>query len=205
MSTCPQRAVEHDFAETSPSSDPLYADPEKAIIETNQPNTAQWDGPLDPENPQNWPTAKKVYHSSIPALFGFAVTFGSSVYTPAVPNVMQLFHVSRTVAILGLSLYTLGLGIGPLFTAPLSENHGRRPVYLLSSPIFMLFTLGAGFSKSFAALLVCRFFAGFFGSAALGKSAAISFPMYSTLMISTSYWWWHKCRHVRSSASSRSN
>lgn len=36
--------------------------------------TAQdWIGPDDPENPLNWPTLKKVYHTIPPALFGFVV------------------------------------------------------------------------------------------------------------------------------------
>ena len=40
-------------------------------------------------------------------------------------------------------------------------------MYLISAPIFMLFTMGAGFSQSFASFLVCRLFAGLTGSPAL--------------------------------------
>jgi MFS family permease len=105
-------------------------------------------------------------------------TFGTSVYTPALADVMRDFHVSRTVAILGLAVYTFGLGVGPVFTAPLSEGHGRRLVYLVSSPIFMLFTLGAGFSKSFASMCVCRFFAGFSGSPALAVGAGSNADLF---------------------------
>jgi MFS family permease len=64
------------------------------------------------------------------------------------------FSVTKTVAILGLTTYTLGLAIGPILTAPLSEGHGRRIVYFVTAPIFMLFILGAGFSKSYASLCV---------------------------------------------------
>ncbi|KAI1596533.1 ProP Permease of the major facilitator superfamily [Pyrenophora tritici-repentis] len=108
-------------------------------------------------------------------------TFGTSVYSPSIANITHHFQISRTVAILGLTLYTLGLDFGPIFTAPLSEGHARKIVYLISSPIFMLFTLGAGFSKSFASVCVCRFFAGFFGSPALAVGAGTNadlFPSY---------------------------
>lgn len=89
--------------------------------------TAQdWTGPDDPENPTNWPLWQKVYHTTIPGVFGFAVTFGSSVYTPGYPEVMEKFNVSSTVALLGLSLYVLGLGFGPVLAAPISETKGRR-------------------------------------------------------------------------------
>lgn len=32
-----------------------------------------WDSPDDPGNPQLWPTWKKVFHTVIPALYGFTV------------------------------------------------------------------------------------------------------------------------------------
>ncbi len=104
---------------------------------------------------------------SIPGAFGFAVTLGTSVYTPGYPEVMKKFGVSSTVALLPLSLYVLGLAFGPVLAAPISETRGRKVVYLVSLPIAALFTLGAGFSNSIAALAVTRFFSGFFGSPVL--------------------------------------
>ncbi|KAI2478281.1 MFS 1 domain containing protein [Pyrenophora tritici-repentis] len=61
----------------------------------------------------------------------------------------------------------LGLAFGPLIAAPISENYGRRPVYLLGLLAFSLLTLGAGLSHSFASLVVCRLFAGAFGGSML--------------------------------------
>ncbi|PZD31927.1 MFS-1 domain containing protein [Pyrenophora tritici-repentis] len=150
-------------------------------LPSRDPNPNDWTGLDDPDNPHNWGIWKRVYHATIPALFGFTVTFGTSVYSPSIANITHHFQISRTVAILGLTLYTLGLDFGPIFTAPLSEGHARKIVYLISSPIFMLFTLGAGFSKSFASVCVCRFFAGFFGSPALAVGAGTNadlFPSY---------------------------
>ena len=134
--------------------------------------TAQdWAGPNDPENPANWPLWQRIYHTTVPGLFGFVVTFGSSVYTPGYPQVMKRFNVSSTVALLGLSLYVLGLAFGPVLAAPISETRGRRVVYLVSLPLSALFVLGSGFSNSFAALAITRFFAGFFGSPVLAVGA----------------------------------
>ncbi|KAF2816742.1 MFS general substrate transporter [Mytilinidion resinicola] len=130
-----------------------------------------WDGPSDPENPQNWSLLKKSYHTAIPGLYGFAVTIGSAMYAPAVGEIMEKFNVSETAALVGLSVYVIGLGFGPVLAAPVSESLGRSIVYRTTLPVSMLFTLGAGFSNSFAALLVCRFFAGFFGSPVLAVGA----------------------------------
>jgi hypothetical protein len=32
---------------------------------------AGWDGPTDPCNPLNWSTWKKIFHTAVPALYGF--------------------------------------------------------------------------------------------------------------------------------------
>ena len=112
-----------------------------------------------------------MYHTAIPAFLALCVTFGSSVYTPGVTEVALKFGVSNTVALLGLSLYVLGLASGPVVAAPISESSGRLAVYRLSVPLAAVFTLGAGFSKNMASLAVCRFFAGFFGSPCLAVGA----------------------------------
>ena len=71
------------------------------------------------------------------------------------------------VAVLGHSLYLMGIAFAPIATPHLSEKYGRQVVYLVTLPIFALFILGASFSHSFVALAVCRFFAGFFGGPSL--------------------------------------
>lgn len=80
---------------------------------------------------------------------------------------MRRFNVSSTVAILGLSLYLLGIAFAPVITPHLSERFGRSPVYRVSLPLFGLFILGAGLSKNFAGVAICRFLAGFFGGPCL--------------------------------------
>lgn len=75
----------------------------------------------------------------------------------------------------------LGLGFGPVLSAPLSETYGRRAVYLIFFPPSLLFTLGAGFSKSFATLVVCRFLAGLLGSGCLAVGAGTNSDLFSPL------------------------
>jgi MFS family permease len=91
---------------------------------------------------------------------------------------MDRFHVSRTAALIPLTVYTLGLSLGPIFSAPLSERFGRKVVYLASSPVFMVFTLGSGFSQNFGSLVVCRFLAGISGSPALAVGAGSNADLF---------------------------
>ncbi|CUS15359.1 unnamed protein product [Tuber aestivum] len=130
-----------------------------------------WDRPNDPENPRDWSLFKRWYHTLVPALLNFAVTYGTSTYTPGVTQIMAHFQISRTAAFLPLSLYSLGLAFGPVLGAPISETHGRKAVYLGTFPILLLFSVGAALSQNFGTLLVCRFFAGAFGSPTLAVSA----------------------------------
>ncbi|OAL34858.1 hypothetical protein AYO20_05818 [Fonsecaea nubica] len=146
------------------------------------PATAQdWDGEDDPDNPLNWPLPIKIYHTLVPALQCFTVTFGSSVYTPSVPEVARHFGVSTTAAIVPLTVYVIGLGFGPVLSAPLSETYGRRAVYLSFFPPSLLMSLGAGFSKSYASLVVCRLLAGLLGSGCLAVGAGTNSDLFSHL------------------------
>lgn len=42
-------------------------------IERPPSSLINWDGPDDPDNPHNWSMASRLYHATVPGLFGFAV------------------------------------------------------------------------------------------------------------------------------------
>jgi len=131
------------------------------------PPTLDWDGPDDPDNPLNWSMSKKAYHTFIPPANALVCTIASSIITPGLDDIQRVFHVSAEVSLLPYVLYVLGLAAGPLLAGPCSEHFGRRAVYFTGMPMFALFILGAGFSNNIASLIICRFFAGVFGSPGL--------------------------------------
>lgn len=61
-------------------------------------------------------------------------------------GVSRELHVGKTVSILSISLYILGLGIGPLLVGPLSEVYGRNLVYRVSYATFFLFNWPVAFA-----------------------------------------------------------
>jgi MFS family permease len=89
--------------------------------------------------------------------------------------------VSQIVAILPLTVYVLGLGFGPMLSAPLSETYGRRAVYTTIFLPSLLFTLGAGLAKNFTTLVICRFFAGMLGSGCLAVGAGTNSDVFIPL------------------------
>ncbi|KAI9690933.1 MAG: hypothetical protein M1822_008553 [Bathelium mastoideum] len=145
----------------------LVSSPRKAAPQA----VADWDGPNDPANPKTWSLGLRIYHTLLPALYGFSVSIGTSIYSPGVFDVEAKFGVSESVALLGLSLFALGLALGPVIGAPISETRGRKAVYLTTLPVFLLFTMGAGLAKNIEIFIICRFLSSTFGSPALAVGA----------------------------------
>ncbi|ELU43269.1 MFS transporter, putative [Rhizoctonia solani AG-1 IA] len=132
------------------------ADVEKA--ETQHTNPAQgtakgeqsWEVFLDStDDPKHRKTARKW-------LIVFVLSTSSTCVTCAAmarPGIQREFGVSSPVAILGISLFVEGLGIGPLLLGPLSEFFGRRHIYWVSFLFFVLLNLPVAFAPNIAAFL----------------------------------------------------
>ena len=95
------------------------------------------------------------------------VTCASSMYTLTYNQVTTEFQISREVATLGLSLFVIGLGLGPMILGPLSEFYGRRPIYIISFGFFLIWLIPCAVAKNVGTELVSRFVDGFAGSAFL--------------------------------------
>lgn len=63
-------------------------------------------------------------------------------------GVAREFHVGREVAVLSISLFIVGLGLGPLVFGPLSEVYGRNAVYKVSYTLTFVFTFPVAFAPN---------------------------------------------------------
>ena len=129
------------------------------------------------EHPRNWSNARKWKTTVIISLMGFISPLGASILVPGSMYVDRGFHLqSRTLSVLPVSLFVLGLGVGPFVLAPISEMKGRQPVYVVTSLVFIFFNIGTAFSQDFITLNVLRFMAGAAGSAgpSLGAGSIVS-------------------------------
>ncbi len=119
------------------------------------------------------------------SLYTFAVYMGSAIYTPSAEGVMHDFDVSLQLALLGLSMYVLAYGLGPLLFAPLSEIPavGRNPPYMATFAIFVVISVPTALVGNFPGLIVLRFLQGFFGSPCLATGGASMGDMYSLIKL----------------------
>lgn len=147
----------------------------------NAEMVVDWYNDQDADNPQNWSDRKRALATVIICLYTFVVYTSSAIYVSSTQGVMDEFHVSQLSATLGLSLYVLGYGVGPLIFSPLGEmpTIGRNPVYIVTMALFVIVSLPTAFAPDFASLIVLRFLQGFFGSPCLASGGATLADMYS--------------------------
>lgn len=139
----------------------------------------------DAANPHNWSNGKRAGISLVICLYTFVVYTTSAIYTSSTAGIIQEFGVSQLEATLGLSLYVLGYGVGPLIFSPLSEipRIGRNPVYIITMFLFVILSIPTAFAPNFAGLMVLRFLQGFFGSPCLASGGASLGDMYSLMAL----------------------
>ena len=68
--------------------------------------------PNDPENPKNWSKAYKWYCTMVVAVTCFVVAFCSSVITAGIIGVEEEFHRSEEIALISISIFVVGFGLG---------------------------------------------------------------------------------------------
>ncbi|KAJ6044528.1 hypothetical protein N7499_007029 [Penicillium canescens] len=132
---------------------------------TADPNyEVDWEGEDDPENPKNWTLGYKAMGIFFLAWNTLVVVLYSTSYTSGTTLIAEEFGESETIVTLGLTFYLIGLAIGSMFMAPLSEVYGRKPVCVICLSIFAVLIIPCALAKSVTTLIVVRFIAAFFGS-----------------------------------------
>ncbi|KAF8629483.1 hypothetical protein AX15_003416 [Amanita polypyramis BW_CC] len=153
--------------------------PPSVKITLKDPDLVTWDGPNDPENPQNWSKRYKWMITVAVIITTVNVTFASSAPAATSLALVHQFGISAEVSYLVTACFLLGYVFGPLFWGPGSELVGRRPVYVLSMTSYTLFHLGQALAPNIQTLLVTRFFSGFFAVAPLTNSGGVISDIFS--------------------------
>ncbi|GAA5923091.1 MFS transporter [Sporobolomyces koalae] len=125
----------------------------------------EWDGPHDPENPFNWSDRKKWTTCLICCYFTLLVAFCGTAFGSGSSSMIRDLSCSEELGVMGLSFFPLGFGLGPLFTAPLSEALGRYPVYATSSLLYLIFFIPIAQAPNIGTVIGFRFLQGLAGSA----------------------------------------
>ncbi|KAF4623183.1 hypothetical protein D9613_002094 [Agrocybe pediades] len=129
--------------------------------------------PSDPDNPKNWSNMKRWYLTLLNGLLVLNATFASSSPSGIFPYLREDFHMSEKVGTLTLSLFVCGYCVGPMLWGPLSEQYGRRPLFVYPFFVYACFMAGGALAKNTASVLIFRFLGGTFAAAPLTNSGAL--------------------------------
>lgn len=121
---------------------------------------------LDPQpddsmnDPLNWPAWRR--DAALLSL-GFYCMVGGGM-TPILAagfhQVSASLHVSYAEVARTTGLYMMGLGVGSVIFSPTAILYGKRPVYLVSSVLFVLASVWCALAPNYANLVTARVFQG---------------------------------------------
>ncbi|OJJ54662.1 hypothetical protein ASPSYDRAFT_210292 [Aspergillus sydowii CBS 593.65] len=161
------RFLSYNVCQTVKFENILTPDPQGRII-------VGFVGPDDPGIPHNWPTLARMIAGLNVMLLNFSFYAASAMFTPSIPGIEEAFGATTAEGTLGLSLFVIAYGIGPLILSPLSSlsTLGRSPVYLLGCLAFCLLNIGTALANNLQTILILRFLGGFMGSTPISVGGA---------------------------------
>ncbi|EPE36717.1 MFS general substrate transporter [Glarea lozoyensis ATCC 20868] len=125
------------------------------------PNIVDWSGPDDVEDPHNWSSSRRWAQIILVSLFALVTNMAPTICAPAIEQIISEFQIaSQNVSTLAITIYLLGLAVGPMFMSPLSEVYGRQPVLLVANLLFVCFIVGCALSQDVGEFMIFRFLSG---------------------------------------------
>ena len=126
------------------------------IDEETQLRLVDWvDG--DKQNPKNFSKSFKWICTVLLGLICFVVALGSAIVTGDMDAPAEYFGVSMEVMILAsVTMFVIGFGVGPLVFAPMSEEVGRKPIYVITLFVAVIFIIPCGAAKNIGTMIICR-------------------------------------------------
>jgi DHA1 family multidrug resistance protein-like MFS transporter len=97
-------------------------------------------GPDDIDMPHNWPTLARMVAGLNVLLLNFSFYAASALFTPSISGIEEAFGATTAEGTLGLSLFVIAYGIGPLFVCPrFKTTTGTRKVLIMHVSSFLLY------------------------------------------------------------------
>ncbi|KAK5676505.1 hypothetical protein LTS10_010806 [Elasticomyces elasticus] len=115
-------------------------------------------------SPFLWSNSRKRILTWMSCFATTVTAYSAGSYTSAIPQMRELWHVSEVAALVGVTIFTVGFALAPMFLAPFSEINGRRPMFVVTGVLLVVFQMVCAVTPTFAGMLVARFLVGCMGS-----------------------------------------
>ena len=103
-----------------------------------------------------FPKPEKLLIVFLVATAGFFSPFSAVIYFPALKAIATSLGVTLELMNVTVTMYLIVQGIVPSIFGDLSENIGRRPIYLAVFIVYFIASVGLGIQNSYGALLALR-------------------------------------------------
>ncbi|KAI1373221.1 putative florfenicol exporter [Hypoxylon crocopeplum] len=154
------------------------AEAEKRLARLLSQYGATWDGPHDPNDPYNWPEWRKVSMGLIFSVGQLVTLMSASIIAAALGDISRDLGVDASTAQITLSIYFLGLGVGPFFIAALCEMDGRKRIWVASNLWYILWNALCPVGLSQALMIIARFLAATGAGAGITLTGPVMADMY---------------------------
>ncbi len=119
---------------------------------------------------------KRLRYGGLVALIGLAnmaIPFATDMYLPGLPSIASEFHASVSTADLTMTLFTVFYAVGMLIFGPFCDKYGRKPVFLLCTLVFIVFSAACALAPSMQTLILFRILEGLGGGGITAVSTAM--------------------------------
>lgn len=132
------------------------------------------------DDPRQWSLARKTTTLCIVSLATMVSTIASNIQNPSNSLIEEALHATSNQISWTLAAFPIVQGNLPLLWSAASEIKGRKPVYLVSSALFVVGSAVLAFSKTIEVMIVMRTLQAAGSSAAISISAATLADIYDT-------------------------
>ncbi|KAJ9077183.1 Dityrosine transporter 1 [Entomophthora muscae] len=112
------------------------------------------------------------------AVAGILAPISSAIYFPALPDIQDNLRTTEPLVFLSASGFMLGMGLAPLAWGTISDAYGRRGVFLWTTALFVLSSIGCGISKTIELLISMRTLQGISSSAAMVTGVSVIIEIF---------------------------
>jgi multidrug resistance protein len=111
-------------------------------------------------SPFLWSSQRKTIITYLSCAATAVTAYAAGSYSSGSAQMQEEWNVSETAIAVGITTFTCGFGIAPMVLAPFSEINGRRPIFVVTGTLFVIFQLICALTPTFAGMLISRFLVG---------------------------------------------
>jgi multidrug resistance protein len=111
-------------------------------------------------SPFEWSDSRKRFMIWLSCLATLVAAYTAGSYAPGTQQMTEEWGISEVAAVVGITTFCTGFAIAPMVLAPFSEINGRYPVFAGAGILFVICQICCAVTRSYAGMLVARFWAG---------------------------------------------